>query len=475
MSNCSIITGKKVHAVSRSSNAEETNRAVLFDSLSTNTVTHVVTVGECKALKISTFALPAGKKILVHRVYLGGGVMPFGSGCACGADDGKSAIVQLSEPLRIRCCDVAIDGCAGMLFLTIPGDYVFELEDKTLLGQFVALAEEVECCCLPESTVIGSPITTGSIVGVECPKKGDSEVPNVPTPPAPEKPKDPAPEKPKDPTPSQPPKKHSKVEIEFFVDDASVHKLSFDGEVGTKIPRDEYNAKLKEYLDQGKELVTTTFAPDETFPDIDYTQYYMAKLRTAKMSKVIFKRVVLPESGSMADPETSILGEFTGKVGSEIPTTFYDENVNPAGALRFVSSDFTPPMYFPDSESPTVFTITLQKLSLTVEDEKPTKVYITFKEKDTNKVLKELTVSGWNTLEVPTGTYDSALNELQNQGYQLVSSTFVKPQFFKSWRVEPVRYEVIMEELRVPFDPNTLPRKPNPIAPDGPNDPMDPR
>lgn len=477
MSKCGIITGKKVHAVSRSSSSEDANREVLFDSLSTNAVTHVVTVGECKALKISTFALPAGKKILVHRVYLGGGVMPFGSGCACGADEGKSAIVQLSEPLRIRCCDVAIDGCSGMLFLTIPGDYVFELEDKTLLGQFVALAEEVECCCLPESTVIGSEIPTGGIVGVECPKGGNGNVPKDPTlpsPPVPEKPKESETPRPQ-PQPQPETPKRSKVEIEFFVDDASVDKLSFDGEVGTKIPRDAFNAKLNEYLGQGKELVTTTFAPDETFPDIDYTQYYLVKLRTAKMSKVIFKRVVLPESGSTADPETSILGEFTGKVGSEIPTTFYDANVNPSGALRFVSSDFTPPMYFPDSESPTVFTITLQKLSLTVEDEKPTKVYITFKEKDTNKVLKELTVSGWNTLEVPTGTYDSALNELQSQGYQLVSSTFIKPQFFKSWRVEPVRYEVIMEELRVPFDPNTPPRKPNPSAPDGPNDPMDPR
>ena len=325
MSNCSIITGKKVHAVSRSSNAEESNRAVLFDSLSTNAVTHVVTVGECKALKISTFALPAGKKILVHRVYLGGGVMPFGSGCACGVNDGKSAIVQLSEPLRIRCCDVAIDGCAGMLFLTIPGDYVFELEDKTLLGQFVALAEEVECCCLPESTVIGSEIPTGGIVGVECPKGGNGNVPKDPTPPSP-----PAPEKPKEPeTPKpqpqpQPQPKRSKVEIEFFVDEASVYKLNIDGEVGTKIPRDAFDAKIKEYLDQGKELVTTTFVEDETFLDLNYTKYYMAKLRTAKMSKVIFKRVILPKEGSIADPVTTTLGEVTGKVGDEIPRTIYD-------------------------------------------------------------------------------------------------------------------------------------------------------
>ena len=483
MSNCSIITGKKVHAVSRSSNAEETNRAVLFDSLSTNTVTHVVTVGECKALKISTFALPAGKKILVHRVYLGGGVMPFGSGCACGADEGKSAIVQLSEPLRIRCCDVAIDGCAGMLFLTIPGDYVFELEDKTLLGQFVALAEEVECCCLPESTVIGSEIPTGGIVGVECPKGGNGNVPKDPTPPSP-----PTPEKPKEPeTPKpqpqpQPQPKRSKVEIEFFVDDASVDKLSFDGEVGTNIPRDAFNAKLNEYLGQGKELVTTTFAEGETFLDIDYTKYYLVKLRTVKLSKVIFKRVVLPEEGSTADPVTTTLGEYTGIVGSEIPTTIYDANVNPPAGLKFVSSDFTPPMYLEDTAEPKVYTITLQKYRLPSPPnpsvEETSTATFKFIKENTTEILKEFTVRGNVGLNIPKTNYDSALAELQNQGYTLVSTTFNPPV---SFGFSPRNFETIMREYEVPFDPNTPVVKPDPLPsvpstpPAQPNDPMDPR
>lgn len=80
---------------------------------------------------------------------------------------------------------------------------------------------------------------------------------------------------------AKPPKK-SKVEIEFFVDGASTYKINLEGEVGTVIPRDEYNAKLKEYTDQGKELATSTFAEGEVFPDINYTQYYMARLRTAE-------------------------------------------------------------------------------------------------------------------------------------------------------------------------------------------------
>ena len=485
MSNCSIITGKKVHAVSRSSNAEETNRAVLFDSLSTNAVTHVVTVGECKALKISTFALPAGKKILVHRVYLGGGVMPFGSGCACGADEGKSAIVQLSEPLRINCHDVAIDGCSGMLFLTIPGDYVFELEDKTLLGQFVALAEEVECCCLPQSTVIGSEVITGGIVGVEYPKEGNAVVPSDPMQPVPSDPMQPvpptppAPKKPDDPVVPKPQPKRSKVEIEFFVDDASVYKLNLDGEVGTKIPRDAFDAKMKEYLDQGKELVTTTFVEDETFLDLNYTKYYMAKLRTAKMSKVIFKRVILPKEGSIADPVTTTLGEVTGKVGDEIPRTIYDNQLK-IGGYKFVSSDFIPPMYFADTETPKVYTITLQEYDFNpVWEDGSATANFKFIKQDTRQILKEFSVMGIIWKPVPRTRYDEVLLELQNQGYTLVSTTFNSSNASNPSNIftgdSRDNFEIIMKEEVVPFDPNTPPRKPNPIAPDSPNDPMDPR
>ena len=165
MSNCNIVTGKKVHAVSRSSGSDTTNRIVLFDGQSTKTVTHVVTVAECKALKISTFALPADKRLRIHRVFTGGGVMPQGISCACGSDEGVEASVLLSEPFRINCQDVVVDGCYGTLFLTVPGDYVLELEHADVLGQFVALAEEVDCCGLPPSLVIGHQINADRIIG----------------------------------------------------------------------------------------------------------------------------------------------------------------------------------------------------------------------------------------------------------------------------------------------------------------------
>lgn len=167
MSNCNIITGKKVHSLSRDRGTGVVNRMVLFDGNSTKTVTHVVTVPECKALKISTFALPANKRLRIHRVFTGGGVMPQGISCMCGNAEGIESSVLLSEPLRIDCKDVFVYGCTGMLFLTTPGDYVFELEDSSLLGQFVALAEEVDCCGLPPSVIIGHQLTSGYIIGTE--------------------------------------------------------------------------------------------------------------------------------------------------------------------------------------------------------------------------------------------------------------------------------------------------------------------
>lgn len=167
MSNCNIITGKKVHSLSRDRGTGVVNRMVLFDGNSTKTVTHVVTIPECKALKISTFALPANKRLRIHRVFTGGGVMPQGISCMCGNAEGIESSVLLSEPFRIDCKDVFVYGCTGMLFLTTPGDYVFELEDSALLGQFVALAEEVDCCCLPPSVTIGHQLTSGYIIGTE--------------------------------------------------------------------------------------------------------------------------------------------------------------------------------------------------------------------------------------------------------------------------------------------------------------------
>ena len=168
------------------------------------------------------------------------------------------------------------------------------------------------------------------------------------------------------------PTKKSKVEIEFFLDDASVYKLNLEGEVGTVIPRDEYNAKLKEYTDQGKELTTSTFAEGEVFPDIDYTQYYMARLRTAEQSTVTFKVVEAPEEGSLLDPSSYTLGELTGNVGSEIPRDLYDSALRQHSAgYDFVRSDFVPPMYFPASGETKVFTILFKRKSTTPNSSAP--------------------------------------------------------------------------------------------------------
>lgn len=161
---CEIVTGRKYQST-RSSNGEDIKSVALFDSKSTKVTSHVVTVAECSALKISTFALPDNKYLKIHRVYTGGGVMPFGTGCLCNCDDGSASSVLFSEPLKIDCKEVRVDNCTGVLFLTIPGDYMFELNDESVLGQFVAFAEEIDCCCLPSGLVIGNQVPSERIVG----------------------------------------------------------------------------------------------------------------------------------------------------------------------------------------------------------------------------------------------------------------------------------------------------------------------
>lgn len=184
----------------------------------------------------------------------------------------------------------------------------------------------------------------------------------------------------------------------------------------------------------------------------------------SKMSKVIFKRVDLPPEGWNLDSHATILGELTGKVGSEIPTTIYDEYAKSSKYLKFVSSDFTPPMYFPDSETPTVFTITMQRLPIQVEDGAATATF-KFIKQGTKETLKEVNVEGTIGLKIPTTEYDKALTELQNQGYTLVSTTFNPPSVFAGDSRD--KFEIIMEEIVVPFDPNNTHTIPN--------DPMDPK
>ena len=166
--NCEVVTGRKYQSTrtnSQPNDGEAVSSVTLFDSKSSKTTSHIVTVAACSAIKVSTFALPDGKYLSVHRVYTGGGVMPFGTGCLCNCDDGKASTILYSEPLKIDCKEVRVDNCTSVLFLTIPGDYVFELNDKSALGQFVAFAEEVECCCLPSGLVIGNQVPSERVCG----------------------------------------------------------------------------------------------------------------------------------------------------------------------------------------------------------------------------------------------------------------------------------------------------------------------
>lgn len=162
---CEIITGKKIHSAQTGGKSEGVTTTVLFDSTSAKKTSHIVTVAECSAVKISTFALPDNVHLKIHRVYTGGGVMPFSSGCLCGCDDGVASKVLYSEVMKIDCKEVRVDNCTSVLFLTVPGDYMFELSDESMLGQFVAFAEEVDCCCLPSGLVIGNYVPSERVTG----------------------------------------------------------------------------------------------------------------------------------------------------------------------------------------------------------------------------------------------------------------------------------------------------------------------
>lgn len=153
---CEIVTGKKVIGVSNKGSAEDRSATVLFDRNSTTQISHVVTVGDCKALKLSTFNLKDGQAIELHRVLIGGGVMAQGSGCCCDADPASPADVLASEPFKIDCKPVVLTHCFSVLFLTVPGTYMFKLNDEGMVGNVLAFAESVECCCLPSGLIIGN-------------------------------------------------------------------------------------------------------------------------------------------------------------------------------------------------------------------------------------------------------------------------------------------------------------------------------
>lgn len=152
---CNITTGRKIYAVGSGSDKDASTNT-LFDQKSTKPISHFIHLEPCQALQLSTFGLPEGAKLTLHRVLPAGGKMPQGSGCICNYDEGSSVIVAASEPLKIACKPVVLDNCNNVLYLTIAGSYMLRLNDERYLGQFWAFAEAMDCCCLPDGLVIGN-------------------------------------------------------------------------------------------------------------------------------------------------------------------------------------------------------------------------------------------------------------------------------------------------------------------------------
>lgn len=167
MSNCEIVTGKKHFTIGSGKNKEEQISSLLFDNSSTSKVSHFIHIEPCQAFKFSTFNLPDGVYLKFHRVFASGGAMPQGNGCLCDSTEAKAVGAVASEPFKIDCKPVVLDNCNGVLFLTIPGTYMLELSDESVLGQFLAFAEEVDCCCLPSGLIIGNIGSDNQYIGVK--------------------------------------------------------------------------------------------------------------------------------------------------------------------------------------------------------------------------------------------------------------------------------------------------------------------
>lgn len=162
---CSISTGRQEVLGVGSSNDERSSK-VLFDKNSTTKFSHFIEVDPCGALQLSAFGLPDNVNLILHRVIVGGGVMPQGSGCICGVDPAKPAKTLFSNPFKIDCKPVVLNNCNTVLFLTVPGTYVVEVSDPSALGKFIAYAEPTECCCLPNGLVIGNTVL-GKFIGTK--------------------------------------------------------------------------------------------------------------------------------------------------------------------------------------------------------------------------------------------------------------------------------------------------------------------
>ena len=153
---CEIVTGKKIVTGNSTVNGQSSPFTVLFDQRSTRRVSHFVNIEPCQAFQISTFGMPDGASLIIHRVFVGGGAMPQGGGCFCGSEAGEMVSALATEPFKIDCKPVVVDNCTNVLFLTVPGPYMFELNSDEHLGKFWAFAEAMECCCLPTGLIIGN-------------------------------------------------------------------------------------------------------------------------------------------------------------------------------------------------------------------------------------------------------------------------------------------------------------------------------
>lgn len=150
-----ISTGRKIYNVGSGVEKDSTAGA-LFDQKSTKLISHFIHIEPGQAIQLSTYGLPDGANLTIHRVLPTSGEMPQGTGCICDHEDGSSIDVAASEPFKIDCKPVVLDNCNNVLFLTVPGSYMLRLNSEAYLGLFWAFASAMDCECLPDGLVIGN-------------------------------------------------------------------------------------------------------------------------------------------------------------------------------------------------------------------------------------------------------------------------------------------------------------------------------
>lgn len=165
MNNCGIVTGRReVVKNPDCTGSAEYKYDYVFDTKSENTISKPIYIDNNQIFKFSTFNLPDGVKLIFNRVQTGGGVMPQGSNC-CVDTCGRKTVIISSEVFKIHCKPVVLNNCNSVLFLSVPGTYILELDTPSALGQFVVQAEPVEGF-IPTSLIIGCE-APDHIVGVD--------------------------------------------------------------------------------------------------------------------------------------------------------------------------------------------------------------------------------------------------------------------------------------------------------------------